>query len=345
MFDTDKQYDRFLIHPADLRRRQIRCRPVVARIRNLDWETVKRCNICGSDALVIIGEHDRYGTPLRTCLCRNCGLIFLMDHLTASGYAEFYSRGMYRDLIGHFKATRQTIKRLNAGQENYANRIVNLLQGYIQRREGGCLLDVGGSTGLVARRFSDEYGFRATLLDPASSEVSAAQALGVQAIRGSIETWEGNEQFDLILLCRTIEHFYDLRAALSTLRKIIKPDGLLFCDIVDYLETCRREGPPEVTTKIDHCYWLTQEASVGIFRAFGFEILTTQVTIAADQIGFLLRPVEPRPLEALAPILVDQEIRHFRVIKSNWEQLGRTAYDLPDWFHKHAYRLKKSLRQ
>lgn len=333
----------FLIHSTDLLRRRKRCKPIVSRILNLDQASVTACNICGSSSIVILADVDRYGVPIRTGLCRDCGLIFLIDRLTESSYAEFYATGTYRALIAKFKGVEQTIARIRAAQEHYADRLVNSLRGYVQPTEGGRLLDVGGSTGLVAHRFAEEYGFKATLLDPAPAEVGAAQELGVEAVQGSIETWECTQQFDMILLCRTIEHLYDLRAALTKIRTLLKPGGLFFCDIADYLEICRREGPPEAVSKVDHCYWLTQESAPGIFGALGFEVLVVEI-IAPDQIGFLLRPCEPSEFGAGHPAWIDEQVRCLREIRSDWQRFSSRAYDTRDWFRRRAYYLKKRFR-
>ena len=97
---------------------------------------------------------------------------------------------------------------------------------------------MGGSAGQVALEFQNFFRIDATVLDPAEAEVAAAKKAGLEAYTGSIEQWSSEERFDLILLCRTIEHVQDLRGVLSRIRRLLQPDGLLYCDIVDFTEAC-----------------------------------------------------------------------------------------------------------
>lgn len=110
----------------------------------------------------------------------------------------------------------------------------------------------------MAREVAREFGLQGTVLDPATDEIEAARAAGLEAIVGSVEDWETEDRFDLILLCRSIEHLFDLKLSLSRIRGLLKPQGLFYCDIADFMEMCRMMGSPETFTKVDHCYWLTQ---------------------------------------------------------------------------------------
>lgn len=333
----------FLIHPTDLRRRRARCKPIVDRIVTLERELAPWCNVCGSKQNVIISSRDRYGFPARSAMCLNCGLIYVVDRFTLKGYSEFYGQGIYRALISCLKGKKQTIQRIQAAQVNYAARLIGAMQGYISSQKGGRLLDIGGSTGLVAREFVNCYDFIATVLDPAPDEIAAAKVLGLDAVVGSIEDWNTQERFDLILLCRTIEHLFDLRGALSKIRNLLYHDGLFYCDIADFTEICRREGPPEATTKIDHCYWLCQETAPGLFRSLGFEIVSMHITLPPDQVGFLLRPCQPAALHPVSMDWIQCQVRRFREIESEWQQYGRTPYDAFDWLRQKAYRIKKGI--
>ncbi len=329
--------------PHRLRRRQRRCRSVVERILQFEREVVTVCNVCGSGRSAIIADHDRYGLPIRTAMCLDCGLIYVVDRLTAEGYAHFYGAGIYRALIARFKGKAQTIQQIRRAQIGYASRLAHTLQGYLPPADGARLLDVGGSTGLVAERFQKQFGFRATVIDPAPHEVTAAQSLGIDAVVSTLEGWETDHQYDLILLCRTVEHLFDLKAALQKVRGLLKPNGLFYCDIADFMETCRREGPPEAVTKIDHVFWLSQETAVRLFRSFGFEIVCMNLTLPPDQVGFLLRAGEPQPLEPLPPAWAERQMESFRTIRSLWQH-GEANPHMPlDWLRTRLYRLRRAL--
>jgi SAM-dependent methyltransferase len=333
----------FQIHPSELKRRRERCSSVLKRFARLERAASTTCNVCGFDAVAILSDVDRYGFPGRAAMCLRCGLIYNVDRFKPEGYTEFYVTGGYRQLIGAFKGVDQTIERVHAAQLQYASRLVRTFQGIIPNNPKGRMLDVGGSTGLIAEQFQKHFGHRPTIIEPAADEVAKAKALGLEAIVGSVETWETDEKFDVVLLCRTVEHLYDLKLALTRIRALLKPGGLFFCDLAEFLEIVRREGPPEATTKIDHVFWLTQETAPPIFRMLGFELAAMQLTLPPDQVGFLLRATDSHPLLPVSPDWIHGTLRLFRKVNTDWSRFGTQALDAEDWFRQKAYRFKKKL--
>jgi SAM-dependent methyltransferase len=333
---------RFAIHRTDLSRRRQRCAEAVRLLERLPREAVACCNLCESRRRAVISNGDRYGNRLRAAMCLDCGLIYMLDRLSRGGYAEFYEKGLYRELIGCFKGEAQGADQVQAAQVYYARTLARGLAGLLPGGQGKTLLDVGGSAGVVAREVGDAFGYRPTLFDPAPEEVEAARVLGVEAEVASIEEFESKRRFDLVLLCRTVEHVYDLRGALAKIRNLVAADGLFYCDFSDFLEVCRREGPPEATTKVDHAYWLVQETAPALFAAAGFEVVSMNNTMSPEQVGFLMRPSEPAPL-LLPPPEIQRQLRLFREIDSDWRLDGQGAYDARDWVRTRAYRLKRRL--
>ena len=333
----------FSMHASDLAKRRKRCAPVREKLIAFQRQHVPACNMCGCPKNIIIAQCDRYGLPLRTAMCVGCGLVYLVDRFSQSGYARFYYEGMYRDVSSSFLGTTHGIAQIQANQAEYAHHLAATLDGYFSPSPGASLIDIGGSAGIVASEFQRRFGLRATVLDPSAEEAGAARKLGVETITGSLEDWSTERKFDMVLLCRSVEHFYDLRTALGKIRSLLSPDGVFYCDIADFNELCRLSGPPETVTKVDHCYWLSQETAPAIFRAAGFEVISTSLVYNSGQIGFLMRPCEPVPVPPLAPATVEDRIRRILEIESAWQKYGRTCTDWSDWLHRKAYRVKRRI--
>jgi SAM-dependent methyltransferase len=333
----------FLIHPSDLEQRRKRCRDEANRLLRLQREHVVSCSVCSSQRHSLVCVTDRYGLPLRMALCLDCGLFYLVDRFSAAGYSDFYSSGAYRTVSSQFNGVTHAIHDVQANQLAYARNLVRLLAGFVPPRREGKLLDVGGSTGIVARELAKEFGMRGTVLDPATEEVAAARAAGLDAVVGSLEDWNTGDKFDLIVLCRSIEHLFDLRRSLARIRSLLTPQGLFYCDIADFMEMCRLSGPPETFTKVDHCYWLTQSTALQIFRALGFELVSMNIAFGAAQVGFLLRACEPS-VEALAAqsqtLAQAEEIQR---IEREWRAYGATSLGPKDWLRRKGYRLKRRI--
>ncbi len=319
----------FLISPAELGARRERCRPAVESIASADRRFEPHCNVCGSEHSCVIADRDRYGLPLRTALCTNCGLVYMMDRLTQEGFGEFYRGGAYRRFTSSFAGSVATIDDLQADQAAYARNLIAFLQGRVPRRAGVRLLDVGGSSGPVAKQLAGHFGLEATVLDPSQEEIEAAQRLGLRGVVGSAETWETEERFEMVLLCRTIEHLFDLRATTARIRRYLCPGGLFYCDFLDYMELCRITGAPQTVSKVDHCQWLTVEIAPAILRAMGFEIVSLHVAPKPPFTGLLLRPCDPEAIQPLEWREVQPRIRELQQITSDWQRGSSAPASLP----------------
>jgi len=319
----------FLIAPAELETRRDRCRAVVQSVSGSERQFVSRCNLCGSERSCVIAYHDRYGLPLRTTLCGGCGLIYLMDRFTQEGYTGFYRDGVYRRLTSAFAGSVATIADLQADQAAYARNLVRFLDGRVPRRNGVRLLDIGGSSGEVAKELASRFGMEGTVLDPSREEVEAARRHGLKGVVGSAETWETDGHFDVVMLCRTIEHLYDLRATMAKVRRYLSPGGLFYCDFLDYMELCRLTGAPQTVSKVDHCFWLTLETAPAIFRTMGFEIVSLHVVPKPQFIGCLLRQCEPAAIQPMQWSDAQPMIRDLQQIVTDWQRSSAAPVSLP----------------
>jgi len=312
----------YLISPTELEVRRERCRPAVESIASVERQYEPRCGLCQSEHSCVIADRDRYGLRLRTALCTNCGLVYMLDRLTQEGYSEFYRGGAYRRFTSSFAGSVATIDDLQADQAAYAKNLIAFLDGRVPRRPNVTMLDVGGSSGQVAKEVATHFGVDATVLDPSEEEIEAAQRLGLRGVVGSAETWHTQARFDVVLLCRTVEHLFDLRATMSKIRCYLRPGGLFYCDFLDYMELCRITGAPQTVSKVDHCQRLTLETAPAILRAMGFEIVSLHVAPKPPFTGLLLRPCEEEAVAPLAWNDVQERIRELQQILSDWQRVS-----------------------
>lgn len=332
----------FLVNPTELGACRERCRPAVESIALAELRFEPRCNVCGSEHSCVIANSDRYGLPLRTVLCTDCGLVYMMDRLTQEGYTEFYRGGAYRRLTSAFGGSAKTMDDLKADQAAYGRDLFKFLAGRVPRQTGVRLLDVGGSSGQVAKELAGHFGLDATVLDPSQEEIEAAQRQGLRGVVGSAETWETEERFELVLLCRTIEHLFDLRATMAKIRRYLCPGGLFYCDFLDYMELCRTTGAPQTVSKVDHCQWLTIEIAPAILRAMGFEIVSLHVAPKPPFTGLLLRPCDPQAIQPLEWREVQPRIRELQRITADWQRGSSAPASLPARVRRKVTRIARA---
>ncbi len=306
----------FQIDGRELRRRRQRCQPVIAALRELPTESLSSCSACTSREFFVLTSTDRYGLPLRAAMCLLCGLVFQIDRFTRAGFDEFYG-GAYRNLVSAFKGKAEgDIQRLRAKQEIYGRSLLEMVRDRISSPRFERILDVGGSTGVVAGIFCDHYGGAATIVDPASSELGEADRR-FATVNATLEDWQPDGTYDLILLCNTIEHLHDLGAGFAKLRSVLGEDGWLVCDVADFMASCRLEGPPEVVAKVDHCFWLSLETARRVFNLLGFDVAGAAYGRLPQQVTFLLSPSAELASPTRDPAVVGM-LSELQILRGEW---------------------------
>lgn len=258
-------------------------------------ESIATCNLCASTHHVEVSRRDRYGYPVVCRVCAGCGLGFLSPRLSAAAYAEFY-RGVYRPLVSAYHGRLIDAETVQEEQAEYARELVAFLRG-ASLVAPASVLDVGGSTGVVAGAVRDAFGAAATVLDPSPDELAVAAAAGMETVAGFAETHEpGEARFDLVLLCQTIDHLLDVAATLAAIRRMLAEGGRAFVDVLDVGFVARRRGSIEGAVKIDHPYYLSRETAGEYFGRAGLDVVAERLSDDGHW-GFLLAPSEPRPLD------------------------------------------------
>ncbi len=255
--------------------------------------SVADCNLCGGSVFTVLTHLDRYGYEVTAVGCCACGLVFLDPVMTGEAYGLFYAE-TYRPLVSAYHGRLIDARSIQQEQREYARERGDLLAPYLNDRGYRTLLDIGGSTGVVAHALADRFGLSATVVDPAPLETAEANELGIETIDGLIETVDlGDRRFDVVLLCQTVDHLLDIGGTLRRVRDLMASTGLLFVDIVDFRAAYLRQWSIEEAVKIDHPYYLTESTMVAYLRQAGFDVVRTDFAADHLHVSYVARPSHP----------------------------------------------------
>lgn len=254
-------------------------------------ERVQACNLCGSGHHVEVSRSDRYGYPIPFRVCARCGLGFLSPRPTAEAYGAFYE-STYRPLVSAYHGRLIDAETVQVEQREYAEELARFLEAALPKPPR-TVLDVGGSTGVVAAPIRDAFSAQVTVLDPAPDELAVAAESGMETILGFAETADlGGRTWDLVLLCQTIDHLLDVAGTLVAIRAALAPGGRAFVDVLDVGFMARRRGSIEGAVKVDHPYYLTRATAIAFFARAGLG--STAERLSDDgHWGFLLEATDP----------------------------------------------------
>jgi len=103
----------------------------------------------------------------------------------------------------------------------------------------------------------------------------------------------GDRQFDMVMLCQTVDHLLDVTGTLRRVRELLTPQGLLFVDIVDFRAAYLRNWSVEEAVKIDHPYYLTEATATAFLKRAGFDIVRADYAADHLHVSYIARPAQP----------------------------------------------------
>jgi SAM-dependent methyltransferase len=222
---------------------------------------------------IVIAQRDRYGLPIDSVLCKECGCVRIDPYFDASSLAVFYTE-IYQELYGRSQKPEEYFQR----QRTYGRKILKNIFGDEpagNRRvlEVGC----GGGGGLSVFQ---EAGFQVQGCDYSSELISFGTQKGVaNLVVGPVEAVENGEKgFDLIYMHHVMEHVGDPLATLQSIRKLMKPNGKILVIVPDLSRIDSHKFCPSDTMEflhIAHKYNFSREC---------FSSLASQASSVASEI-------------------------------------------------------------
>lgn len=266
------------------------------------------CNLCGSADRTTVAERDKYGLPVQTVMCKQCGLLYLCPRPSISSYANFYESGgtdqigyhmkinpgvinaLLREYFGPDFTPRHTtydVASLTSDEkirkakdiqtyDQYGKDILTYLSDVIPR--GSRVFEVGASRGQLLIPWRDIHDCEISGLEPKVQSVSEARGnYGIELFQGfSDNPLIPPGYYDLVNNIRTINHMLDPLSEIKRARTWLKDGGYIFIDIQDSVRKAEYRGLTKNIVEIDHPYMFTLNTLSAMVQKGGFELLKAE---------------------------------------------------------------------
>ena len=244
------------------------------------------CNLCSSVDVEVIGARDRDGHPLRTTICRACGLVWSNPRPGPEDVRRYYSREYRLDYKGHSTPSLRHIARSARGALNR----YRTLAPYLKR--GARILDAGAGGGEVVYVLR-KLGFDASGLEPDEQYARhAREVLDVPVATGFVQdTTFPSGSFDVVTMYHALEHVEDPAAILSRLRSWSADDGVLLVEVPNVEAVCIA---PTHRFHFAHFYNFGRAALEGLGRKAGFEPVQTMTSPDGGNLISVFRAAAPQ---------------------------------------------------
>ncbi len=174
------------------------------------------CPGCQGDCSVLLAEESGLGVRR----CSDCAMVYVSPRLV--GHQSHYHGDPEQILAKYGPVLRG--ERGHNRDPNYREELAVLRR----FRPSGRLLDVGTHCGFFLR-LARGMGWELVGVEPSPSADLARRYFGLDVRRGHLEEiYFPAESFDLVTLIDVVEHLDDPGRLLAEVRRILKPDGLVF---------------------------------------------------------------------------------------------------------------------
>lgn len=262
------------------------------------------CNLCDGTEVEQVGSIDRSGHPLRTVICRNCGLVWTdprpSPEETRRFYAEEYRlayKAAYTPKPKH--AYRETLRALER-----VKGISSIL------KPGDSVLDVGCGGGFFVYALT-QHGMHARGIEPNKGFAEYARnelKMDVQNIFLQDASFP-EATFDVVTLNHVLEHVEDPRATLVRLSQWIKPNGFLVVEVPNVEATYHS---PRNRFHIGHLYNFNPYTLEEIGRRAGLTIHRSTLIPGTKHLHITFQ----RPAVAPAPVARVQNTDNYQRVQN-----------------------------
>jgi 2-polyprenyl-3-methyl-5-hydroxy-6-metoxy-1,4-benzoquinol methylase len=222
------------------------------------------CALCGSEDIEGLSRRARDWRPLRTTICRCCGLVWANPPPIRNALRHYYSEEYRRDYKGTASRTLPQIYNAGLGALARYRAIAHLLA------RGDAMLDVGcggGELVYLLRRL----GFDAIGIEPDRSYSEGARSvLGLPVQTGFVQDVDFPDgAFRAILMYHVLEHVDAPMAILARLRRWLSQDGVLVVEVPN-IEACFEA--PITRFHVAHLFYYSPTTLGAMAVAAGFAV-------------------------------------------------------------------------
>jgi SAM-dependent methyltransferase len=238
-----------------------------------------------------LSRRDRDGRPLRTTICRACGLVWSNPRPSEAEVRQYYSREYRLDYKGHVTPSLRNIARSARGAMNRCRDLAPFL------KRGDRLLDAGAGGGEVVYVLR-KLGFDAMGLEPDERYAShARETLGVPVETGFVQDRAfPSDRFDVITMYHALEHVEDPVGILATLRGWLSEGGRLLVEVPNVEARCIH---PRHRFHFAHFYNFNRATLEAVGRRAGFEAIQTSTSPDGGNLISVFRVAEAHKTVAL----------------------------------------------
>jgi 2-polyprenyl-3-methyl-5-hydroxy-6-metoxy-1,4-benzoquinol methylase len=237
------------------------------------------CNLCGTRDYELVGRFDREGHPLRTVMCRICGLVWTNPRPSAADMDAYYATEYRADYTGTAVPPLRKIVRGMLGANDRRRALRPLLgetaphKGAPYEHQARKVIDVGCGAGEFVYLLRHEQ-IDASGIEPGREYADfARRVLGIPIQTATVDTAVVTPASqDLVTMFHALEHVPDPKGVLATVRGWLKKGGLVVVEVPNIESTVQA---PSHRFHYAHLHHFTGSTLGALGEAAGLRLVRT----------------------------------------------------------------------
>lgn len=233
------------------------------------------CGFCGSRDLEVLAREGQDGLPLRTVICRVCGLVFINPRMARKWYDLYYQTEYRANTIGGNQKKLPDFDKLFASMKKHGEELAILIQPYL--KVTGAIAEVGSSLGGILAGVKDRVGCEVIGIEPSQPEVDYANSHGVKSVCSLIEDiaqkFPNPPKFSAVICSQSLNHLLEPKSFFIWAHQNLLDGGLLVLEVMNFRHQLKKAGRFRNAVKVDHVQMFTPEVLRNFVEAAGFDIL------------------------------------------------------------------------
>jgi SAM-dependent methyltransferase len=281
--------------------------PALARRGARRMNEANACPLCEQQLSELLSTTDRHGRPLRTIICRGCGLVRIDPMPDSGSLDDFYANDYRLQYKGAWHPRPKHVYRDTRGAILRARRLLEIY------RPGMKVLDIGCGAGFFLHLLRS-LSIDASGLEPNRGYADFARnELGIDSIfTGTLHEFAPDNRFDIVTINHVFEHLPDPLAALARMRGLLKDDDAIIMEIPNIESTSHA---PNRIFHYGHLYWYNPITIHALLQKAGFGIADMAVARGNEHINLVIR-LQPETEATTLGILRGMLIGNFHRVRA-----------------------------
>lgn len=184
-----------------------------------------KCMICQHDNADVIIDR----TFPRHVICRNCGFVYMNPIKPFDEVIDYYENNYWEYRNEHWN----DVTKINIANIKVTSRVKAIHQWLKPKlNEEAEVLEIGAGFGHNVAYIKSQVDCNVEAIEPSRAGVDfMAKEFGIKGICTSLEKYQTDKKYDVIILSHVLEHFEDPQNALKICHQLLKEDGWLWIEV------------------------------------------------------------------------------------------------------------------